>query len=483
MLFVDFQFFIFFSIVFLVYWHLSSNMVRKVLLLAASYIFYGFWDWRFLGLIAFSSTVDYVSGRYIERRSRQRIRRLWLTLSVVVNLSVLGFFKYFNFFRDSTAELFAALGYPINFVTLDIVLPVGISFFTFQSMSYTIDIYRRRLAAAPNPIDFYLYVAFFPQLVAGPIVRARTFLPQLRSLRPFPMKRFHMYGFLFAVGFLKKVAVGDNIAGLIDPIFNHPQDYSAAALAMGSSLYAVQIYCDFSGYTDMAIAAAGFLGFHLPRNFVAPYFARSITDFWRRWHISLSTWLRDYLYVSLGGNRQGSWKTYRNLIITMGLGGLWHGASWNFVIWGLLHGGALVVERLYRNIEPIIFKKPFQFKALPGNVFLWDSMVQSILKPTVVFVFVCLCWIFFRSKDVDQAWFITRSIMTWRSSGTQTLPEWTFSMMVLLAGLHFVFWRWDVVRRIIVVRQSLSMVLIGVVFAIALLLLPQTIVPFIYFQF
>lgn len=480
MLFVDFHFFIFFGLVFIGYWSLPSNVARKTLLLIASYIFYSFWDMRFICLIAITSTIDYISGHNIHQLERQSTRRLWLMFSIVSNLSILAIFKYFNFFRDSMAALLLATGQQINFVTLDIVLPVGISFFTFQSMSYTIDIYRRKISPVANPIDFYLYVAFFPQLVAGPIVRARTLLPQFRTLRKMPIRKFHMYGFMFAVGFFKKVAISDNIAGIIDPVFRAPQAYDAAALSMSSLLYATQIYCDFSGYTDMAIAVGGFLGYRLPRNFNAPYLASSITDFWRRWHISLSTWLRDYLYISLGGNQLGKWNTYRNLIITMGLGGLWHGASWNFVIWGLLHGLALSVERFLKNITS---SNIFAACNLPNFVISTVSNLKLLVSSILTLIFVCLCWIFFRTVELDKAILIVKSIVTWTSPGEMMLPEWIYIVIILLAGIHFIFYRWALVRRILVSNQSMSVIYIGVVFALALLLLPQDTIPFIYFQF
>jgi D-alanyl-lipoteichoic acid acyltransferase DltB (MBOAT superfamily) len=483
MLFVEPQFFIFFVLVFIIYWRLQSNSARKALLLIASYVFYGFWDWRFLALIALSSTIDYIAAIYIYRMNQETTRKLWLTLSIISNLGILGIFKYLNFFRDSMAGLFTAFGQPTSFVTLDIVLPVGISFFTFQSMSYTIDIYRRRIEPESNPINFYLYVAFFPQLVAGPIVRARTFLPQLQALRKLPMKRFHMFALMFAIGFFKKVAVSDNIAGLIDPVFAAPQRYDAAALTMSAFLYATQIYCDFSGYTDMAIAVAGFLGFYLPRNFSAPYFAGSITDFWRRWHISLSTWLRDYLYISLGGNRCGRWKLYRNLMITMGLGGLWHGASWNFVIWGILHGVALSAERFFRGIFSAVSINTLSNAVIPNFIYGAGGILKSVIKSIVTFAFVCLCWIFFRTVGFDQALLIVNSIFTWTSPGKQALPEWIYGAAILFFVVHFVFWRWDLARRVLLVPQFASAVLVGFVFALALMLLPQDTVPFIYFQF
>lgn len=345
MLFTQPLFFVFFALIFCTVWLIPSHNTRKLLLLVASYTFYAAWDWRFCSLIAISTVIDFLAGQQLGRASEILRRKAWLILSLTANLGILGFFKYYDFFIESGSGL---LGLDPS-RTMNIVLPVGISFYTFQSMSYTIDIYRRQLKPVSGFTDFALYVSFFPQLVAGPIVRASHFLPQLSTKKSFSDIRFQVAFTLFLIGFIKKACISDNIALLIDPVFAAPDAFTAASLWIATVFYAVQIYCDFSGYTDMAIAIAALLGFQLQLNFRFPYFASNIAEFWQRWHISLSTWLRDYLYIPLGGNRGGSIKTYRNLMITMLLGGLWHGAAWNFVIWGGLHGGALAVHRVIRS--------------------------------------------------------------------------------------------------------------------------------------
>ena len=290
-----------------------------------------------------------------------------------------------------------------------IILPVGISFFTFHGLSYVIDIYRGRIKPNRSPLDFFLYMAFFPQLVAGPIVRASMFMPQLRSARSVSMRRFKFLIALFLVGFFKKAIISDSIAPTIDQMFAAPQLFDAHAHVLGVVLYAVQIYCDFSGYTDMAIAVAGMLGYRFPQNFNAPYLATSITDFWRRWHMSLSSWLRDYLYISLGGNRHGELKTYRNLLLTMGLGGLWHGASWNFLVWGIMHGTALSAERFWHE-----HASPRHRSAAPGAQVAPGLDIAGLAatgaKWVLTFGFICAAWVLFRSQSFADSAYILGSI-------------------------------------------------------------------------
>lgn len=325
---------------------LRARRVRMVFILAASYVFYAQWNWRFLPLIWGSSTLDWLLGNAIHNATTPRRRKLWLLGTVVVNLGILGIFKYFNFGVDSARTLLSSLGWQTPEVVLQVALPVGVSFFTFESMSYVIDIYRRELTPQKNYVEYLSFVAFFPHLVAGPIVRPRDLLPQLAGPARFSASEATEGLFLIAVGLLKKVAIGDYLAvNLVDRVFDAPTQYSGLECYAGMLGYATQIYCDFSGYTDIAIGIALLLGVRMPRNFDAPYKATEMVDFWRRWHISLSTWLRDYLYISLGGNRHGRIRTYLNLMATMLLGGLWHGASWTFVVWGGLHGWALAVTR------------------------------------------------------------------------------------------------------------------------------------------
>ncbi len=328
-------------------------VARDAFLLAASYFFYGCWDWRFLGLIAFSTVIDFVAGAWLDKRTASDAdafalsaghRRALLALSIVVNLGVLGVFKYLGFFVESAAGLLATVGIDAHLPTLDLVLPVGISFYTFQSMSYTLDIHRGRLRAERSLLRFALFVAFFPQLVAGPIVRAREFLPQLRRVCQPTREQIESGAWLVYWGLFKKVFVADNLARVAEMGFDDPNANGGIALA-GVYAFAMQIYCDFSGYTDIARGTARLIGFELPLNFDMPYLAQGPREFWRRWHISLSTWLRDYLYIPLGGSRGGAARTSRALFLTMLLGGLWHGAAWTFVAWGAFHGALLIAGR------------------------------------------------------------------------------------------------------------------------------------------
>ncbi|MCB9832955.1 MAG: MBOAT family protein [Planctomycetes bacterium] len=319
---------------------------RKLLLLAASYLFYGAWDWRFLGLIVLSSAVDFLAGARLARAETVAARRGWLGLSLVANLSLLGYFKYLGFFVDSALELGRAFGLDLGPARLDVVLPVGISFYTFQTLSYTIDIARDELRPARSALDFFLFVAFFPQLVAGPIVRAADFLPQLDDAPPRRPADL-VEGFeRFLVGLFKKLMIADVAAGLVDVYFDLPELHGRAQALAAISAFSLQIYFDFSGYSDMAIGLARMLGYRLPENFRLPFLAGSITDFWRRWHISLSSWFRDYLYIPLGGNRRGPARTYLNLALVFLATGLWHGAAWTFVAFGVWHGLLLVAERI-----------------------------------------------------------------------------------------------------------------------------------------
>jgi len=346
MFFNSWQFIVFFAVVYTTYVLLRRPKWQNLLLLVASYYFYAAWDWRFLGLILLSTVVDYFAGLRIVHAESYGAKRRWVTLSIATNLGILGFFKYFNFFADNLAALLASVGMNPDTLRLDIVLPVGISFYTFQTMSYTIDIYRDRLRPTRNFLDFALFVAFFPQLVAGPIERARALLPQIQRPRIITREALHSGAWLIYWGLWKKIVVADNLAFLVDPVFDGSAHATAAQAYLGVFAFAFQIYCDFSGYSDVARGIARVMGFELMRNFDLPYFAVNPSDFWRRWHISLSTWLRDYLYIPLGGNMGGTARMYRNLFLTMLLGGLWHGAAWNYVWWGIYHGLLLIAFRV-----------------------------------------------------------------------------------------------------------------------------------------
>ncbi len=363
---------------------------RKVLLLVSSYIFYMWWNPAFILLIIFSTVVDYLVGRRMAVTDHTGKRRLLLVTSLVANLGLLGTFKYAGFFQENLLAALRLLGTEPGWTSLHIVLPVGISFYTFQTMSYTIDLYRREIGVCRSPLDFALFVAFFPQLVAGPIVRARDFLPQL--LEPIKLYVDRKTLLLILRGLAKKVLIADNIAGFADVVFENPGSYPSTVIWFGTICFTIQVYCDFSGYSDIAIGVARILGFRLPLNFNRPYFASNPNEFWKRWHISLSTWLRDYLYIPLGGNRGGTVKLYRNLMLTMLLGGLWHGANWNYILWGFHHGLLLVGHRLWRGFRVKYFGES---KGSPGHF----TTVISILFTQYC---IMLTMITFRVSDLSQ---------------------------------------------------------------------------------
>ena len=477
MLFTEFRFLIFFAVVYSVYWTLHSNRWRKVWLLATSYAFYGAWDWRFLSLIIGSTLVDYVVGLKIDQyRDVPAVKRRWLMLSLGANLGMLAYFKYANFFASSAVDLLAWLGLPANEVTLNIVLPVGISFYTFQTLSYSIDIYAGKLAPQKSFLNLATFVAFFPQLVAGPIVRAADFLPQLERLRSFSRVNLRSCLALFLVGFFKKACISNHLAPISDQYFAAPEAYNALSSWIGVLSYTVQIYCDFSGYSDMALACAGLLGYKLCLNFNFPYFASSITDFWRRWHISLSTWLKDYLYIPLGGNRGGKLFTYRNLMLTMVLGGLWHGAAWTFVIWGFLHGIALIVHK-----EWVAVSKRLPKVLSTSSTLGWLGAIWSV---ALTFYWVCITWIFFRADSLASAKVVLSAFVGLRSPGTEQLNTGILSIFILLAAVHWMASYQAVwMRAIAQVPARVYAVVYAFIAALIMASMPIGQAPFVYFQF
>jgi D-alanyl-lipoteichoic acid acyltransferase DltB (MBOAT superfamily) len=392
---------------------------RKALLVIASYFFYAQWDWRFCFLLAFSTSVSYLAGLLIGASAERNRQRLVLGIAVALHLGLLGVFKYLDFFVLSSNELAHLLGLEHELPFLEILLPVGISFFTFHGISYVTDVYRGDVEVCRNPLDMALYMSFFPQLVAGPIVRAAYFLPQLTrpAAEPIPIAPALL---LILGGLFKKIVVANYLAtGLVDPVFAAPTSYGGPDLLLATYGYAVQIYCDFSAYTDMAIALAALCGFRFPANFNQPYRAERLREFWQRWHISLSSWLRDYLYKPLGGNRRGRLLTYRNLMLTMLLGGLWHGAAWKFIAWGALHGGGLAAERM---IEPWLGRRA----ATP-----WGRAVAVL----VVFHFVCLAWIFFRAEDFEVARLFIAGLFSGWAGGVQQAGPFVVGLIALgMAG-------------------------------------------------
>jgi D-alanyl-lipoteichoic acid acyltransferase DltB (MBOAT superfamily) len=433
MVFNSFEFAVFFVAVFALYLLTMRRVrVQNAILLAASYVFYGWWDWRFLGLLAFSTFVDFALALLMDRggpdgrvalspvdsheaaprpaegtieRGRGHNRCLLLWTSVGVNLGVLGFFKYFDFFTESAAAFLTQLGLSTEPRRLNLILPVGISFYTFQSLSYTIDVYRGQLRAVRDPIAFALYVSFFPQLVAGPIVRAAEFLPQVSRRRHLSLDQTYEGAYLILWGLFKKAVIADNLAPLVDRAFANGATPSGAAILTAVYAFAVQIYCDFSGYSDIARGCGKWMGFELPVNFHHPYLARNPAEFWRRWHISLSTWLRDYLYIPLGGNRKGSARTSANLMLTMILGGLWHGAAWTFVVWGTYQGVLLVGHRLVRALLPA--REP-PVSGAPR----WGTILARAAVTFVCFHLMCLGWLIFRAESMGQAQEMIQAIVT-----------------------------------------------------------------------
>jgi alginate O-acetyltransferase complex protein AlgI len=458
-LFTEWKFFVFFAVVLAVYWPLRSNALRKFLLLIASAFFYAMWDWRFLGLVALVIVNTYIVTLLVVRVQGQTARRGVLTAGIAVSLAVLGFFKYWNFFADTVSGL---LG---GHFTLSILLPVGISFYTFHAMSYMIDSYRGKIVPTWNFADVALYILFFPQLIAGPIVRATDLLPQMLSARAIKPEQARYFLILFLVGYFKKAVVSDNIAAYVDLFFSAPQHYGAIDAATAVLFYAVQIYCDFAGYTDMAIATAGLLGYALKPNFAHPYLAPNLIEFWRRWNMSLSFWLRDYLYIPLGGNHGSFAFQTRNILITMLLGGLWHGASWTFVVWGLLHGMGLIVNHAYRLWSG--HKEPARY-SLAGNL--------------LTFAWVCAAWVFFRSPSFHEAW------QVFACFGDLSPPEllawpWALAIMAVLTGLHVLFYRLDL-RALAAGADRIGFaILYGAAVAIILPFVNVDVRPFIYFQF
>ncbi|MGF1499565.1 MAG: MBOAT family O-acyltransferase [Elainellaceae cyanobacterium] len=392
MLFNSFVFVGFFLVVYAVYLGLQRHLqAQNRFLLVASYIFYGYWDPRFLLLLVTSTLVDFWVGQRLGQTDDPRRRQALLILSIVSNLSILGGFKYFNFFVESFADLLSLVGLQPNYPSLGIILPVGISFYTFQTLSYTIDVYRRTLPPARDFLDFALFVSFFPQLVAGPIERAATLLPQVSSPRRICWSQVNAGLFLILWGYFKKLVIADNLAPLVEEVFEDYTAYQGLDITLAALAFTVQIYGDFSGYSDIARGLAKLLGFELMLNFRLPYFATTPSDFWARWHISLSTWFRDYVYIPLGGNRQGTLLTYRNLAITMLLCGLWHGAAWNFVLWGAFHGLLLLGYRIVRS--PLL--------AIAKSSQPWTGWVL-LGQMGVMFCLTTIGWILFRATSIDQ---------------------------------------------------------------------------------
>ncbi|MBW8051275.1 MAG: MBOAT family protein [Cytophagales bacterium] len=453
---------------------LVSPKYKWVLLLIASYFFYMFWNPFYIFLIIISTVIDYYMGRKMSDLPTKNRRRPYLILSIVTNLGLLFTFKYFNFFTGTLNSLLASGDINYEFTMLDVLLPVGISFYTFQTLSYSADIYKGVIKCEKHIGKFALFVAFFPQLVAGPIERAANLLPQFRhKIISFNYERF-LSGFSqVLLGFFKKVVVADLLAIYIDSIYGNYQLYYGFTLLFATYMFAFQIYCDFSGYSDIAIGVARIMGYDLMENFKLPYFSKNITEFWHRWHISLSTWLRDYLYIPLGGNRKGEFNTYVNLMITMLLGGLWHGASWNFVFWGALNGIYLSIERII-NLSKIYNR---------NNIFIKGLLVF------ITFNFICLTWIFFRSHSFEQSFtifhniFYTKFFWNLRLQDTGIFASMIANLFVLLLIEYFIFRKFSFTT--LIKQKNISFIFILDLFLVFLIILFGVSEgdQFIYFQF
>lgn len=427
MVFNSLSYALFFPLVLLVYWRLQRR-AQNVFILLASWFFYALWDPRFLLLMWFTTAVDFFVGRYLEDTDDERKRKRAFGLSLAANLVVLGFFKYFNFFIDSGADLLDALGVSSNPPVLEILLPVGISFYTFHGISYTFDVYRREIRCARDPIDFAVFVAFFPQLVAGPIGRAHLQLPQFEHTRPRLTQEKVIGGCqLILLGLFRKVVIADSLAPFVNESFAEADTAGWVTLVGSAWAFALQIYGDFAGYSDVARGSSRLLGIELPVNFRQPYLSRNITVFWRTWHISLSNWLRDYLYIPLGGNRGSSSATYRNLMITMVLGGLWHGAAWTFVAWGFLHGLYLVAHRAW----------PWKSPRTDDDRFRLIDVVPTILT----FQIVTFAWIFFRAGTFTEAFEVIGGIFSFRSG---PIDVGAFALLAIVATISLVI---DLIQR------------------------------------
>jgi alginate O-acetyltransferase complex protein AlgI len=474
MLFCSQQFFLFFTIIFVTYWALPWHRVRVWLLLAASFYFYASWNKWLAGIICISTAMDYLVARGMQASSSSTWRKLLLGMSLVANLGLLFYFKYANFFLDSLQATLRAVGAETSFRPLSVILPIGISFYTFEAINYTIDVYRRRVPAERNLANFMLFITFFPHLVAGPIVRAKDFLPQIRRRKHWDWARLELGAQYFLMGLFKKLAIADRMALFADPVFANPGEYHSGAVWIAMLAYALQIYCDFSGYTDMALGTAHMLGYKLAKNFNMPYLAVNVSEFWRRWHISLSSWLRDYLFIPLGGSRGTNAQTNRNLMITMTLGGLWHGASWTFVVWGILHGLLLIVHRGFQAICKRHWRLDAVMQSVPGTV----------LRVTLTFLAVCVGWVFFRSTTFSgAAIFLYRLVVPHEGIGAPLHNRSLWYTVAVVALCHALaqrgFW------KKLAIRLPSPVLGFGyaVVLTLALVLAPDAGKAFIYFQF
>ncbi len=478
MLFNSFIFMFFLAVLLPSYYLLKTRRSRNILLLVASYVFYGYWDWRFCSLLLISSIVDFIVGRSIYKTSDKTRRKLLLVVSLTANLGILGFFKYFNFFIDSFESMIGIFGDHLDLLHINLILPVGISFYTFQTLSYTIDIYRGRITPTDNFLNFALFVSFFPQLVAGPIERAANLLPQISTVSKTTREQFLDGSILIVYGLFKKVMIGDAAGRYVDHIFAHMDLYSSWEVVFALFMFSIQIYADFSGYSHIARGTAKLFGFEIMKNFEQPYLSTNITEFWRRWHISLSSWLKDYLYISLGGNRRGVNRTYLNLMITMILGGLWHGASWTFVIWGTLHGIYLAVHKFLIKGKKIVSEnKPLKSLA---------DILRFLPSSIITYLLVVITWLFFRAKGMDDIQMFIFKCSDW------TWGNYPLRFMTILLGFTAITMIFDILEykthshvyfKRIGSRSFMFGLLSAMYLSVVLFLINSKPLPFIYFQF
>jgi alginate O-acetyltransferase complex protein AlgI len=477
MFFNSFHFAVFLPIIFILYWWIGgkSKSYQNYILIAASYYFYSCWDWRFLFLLVFSTLLDYFSAIQIENSKDNVQRKMWLWLCVSINLGFLGIFKYYNFFASSFAQLLSSMGFKANPLLLDLILPVGISFYTFHGLSYIIDIYYKRINSERNFVDYSLFVSYFPLLVAGPIERATHLLPQVKVKRTFDFEKAKEGVYQIVWGLVKKVVIADSCAVYANEIFNHYPSMNSYSLILGAVYFAFQIYGDFSGYSDIALGTSKLFGIDLLRNFNYPYFSRDIAEFWRRWHISLSSWFRDYLYIPLGGNNGGIWFKIRNTFIIFLVSGFWHGANMTYVAWGFINAmyflPLLILKKNRKNVND--FKLGFNF-----------GSVKTIVNIIITFGITCLAWIFFRSKSITDAWHYIERMFTNQNFEKQyfTISRYNYELLALI--LVFVVVEWNNRIRVEPISGKYNWLKLGLCLAaIVALGVFSDYKEFIYFQF
>jgi alginate O-acetyltransferase complex protein AlgI len=479
MLFTTGEYVLFLAAVVILYWLTPYDRVRVWILLVASYAFYASWNKWLALLIAVTSVADYLIARGMDATPRQRVRKALLLGSLVMNLGLLCYFKYANFFLQSLEEGLRDAGASVSFPVLSVILPVGISFYTFEAINYTVDVFRRKMPAERHLDHFLLFILFFPHLIAGPIVRAKDFLPQVKKPKRWSWPRVGLGLGLLILGAFKKLAIADRMVPFVDPVFADVSKYSSAASWTAAVAFAIQVYCDFSGYSDMALGAAHLLGYKLVINFRMPFLAPNFSDFWRRWHVSLSTWLRDYLFIPLGGSRHGYWRTNRNVLITMTLGGLWHGANWPMVVWGFLQGVLLVAHRLW-----VAFLEPF-----PGVRSVLRSPPGTVLRVAFTFALFVMTLSVFRSPTLGAGWdMLTRMFVPTQGLPAPLLMHGFWVTIAILAVGHALGWYLTqspfVWRRAWMGTPALVLGAVGAaVLVLAVVLAPGATKAFIYFQF